>query len=135
MTLFEWKEEYSIGIVEIDKQHRKLVLLINKLFDAMRVGKGNAILGQIINDLVNYTETHFQDEERYFHKFNYGGIDDHKLKHKAFVDQIASFKSAFDSGKISLSLDVFNFLKSWLIYHILVEDKKYVDCFKQNGLK
>ena len=134
MPFIKWKTEYSVGVFEIDNQHKKLVGLINKLFDAMKQGKANDVLGQIITELLFYAQTHFQTEEKYFDLFNYKETEEHKLIHRSFVDEMKEFKAGFDSGKITLSLDVFNFLKKWLDEHILGEDKKYEDCFKQNGL-
>lgn len=134
MSFIEWKNEYSVGVFEIDNQHKKLMNSINKLFDAMKQGKANSVLGQIITELVFYSQTHFQTEEKYFDLFNYENTAEHKSIHKGFIAEMAEFKAGFDSGKITLSLEVFNFLKMWLDEHILGEDKKYEDCFKKNGL-
>jgi hemerythrin len=135
MSLVEWKNDYSVGVVEIDNQHQKIVVLINRLFDAMKQGKANNVLGPIINDLVIYAQTHFKTEEKYFAAFKYQNEAEHQAIHQSFVKEITKFKSDFESGKITLSIGVLNFLKDWLDKHILGEDMKYVDCFKQNGLK
>lgn len=134
MSLITWKEEYSVGVFEIDNQHKTMVILINKLFDAMKQGRANTILGSTISELFFYAQTHFRTEEKYFDKFNYKEKEEHKKVHQSFIAEMEKFKTGFDSGKITLSLEVFNFLKNWLDQHILGEDKKYVDCFKQNGL-
>ena len=134
MSFIKWKNEYSVGVYEIDNQHKKFVMLINKLFDAMKQGKANSVLDQIINELFSYAQTHFWTEEKYFDLFKYKETEEHKRVHQGFIDEMKKFKTGFDSGKITLSLEVFNFLKNWLDEHILGEDKKYEDCFKQNGL-
>lgn len=134
MPFFEWKDEYSVGVFEIDNQHKKLIALINKLFVSMKQGKANDVLGSIIIELLLYAQTHFRTEEKYFDTFKYKKSAEHKRVHQSFIEEIKKFKANFDSGKITLSLEVFSFLKQWLDEHILGEDKKYVDCFKQNGL-
>jgi hemerythrin-like metal-binding protein len=134
MSIITWKNEYSVGVFEIDNQHKKLVMLINTLFDAMKQGQANRVLGSIISELLFYAQTHFRTEEKYFDQFNYKETEEHKVVHQSFISEMEKFKAGFDSGKITLSLDVFNFLKSWLDEHILGEDKKYEDCFKENGL-
>ena len=134
MSLFEWKNDYSVGVLEIDNQHKKLIALINQLFDAMKKGQSNQVLGQIISELILYTHTHFRTEEKYFERFQYQGSEEHKARHQAFVNDVNKFKASFEAGKVALSLSLFTFLKDWLNHHILNEDKKYVDCFRQNGL-
>ena len=66
MPICTWNSEYSVGIDQIDKQHQKLVLLINTLFDAMKEGKGKERQGHILNELVQYTDYHFKCEEELF---------------------------------------------------------------------
>ncbi len=134
MSLLKWKNEYSIGVQEIDNQHMKLIELINKLFDAMKQGQANAVIGQILNELSTYASTHFKTEEKYFELFDYMESEKHKEIHQIFVMKITKFKNDFDAGKIALSVSIFNFLKDWLNDHILGEDMKYTECFNKNGL-
>jgi hemerythrin len=134
MAIIKWAEDYSVGVEEIDKQHKVLVQMLNDLFDAMSVGKANDVLGVIINKMVGYAQLHFSTEEKYFDAFNYEFSQEHKDEHQRFTDDVASFKKGFDSGNIVLSMEVFRFLKDWLTRHILGSDQKYVKCFKENGL-
>lgn len=134
MSLLKWKNEYSVGVQEIDNQHMKLIELINKLFDAMKQGQANAVIGQILNELSTYASTHFKTEEKYFELFDYMESEKHKEIHQIFVMKITKFKNDFDAGKIALSVSIFNFLKDWLNDHILGEDMKYTECFNKNGL-
>jgi hemerythrin len=78
MELIQWNNNLSVGIAEIDSQHQRLIKLINDLNDAMRVGKGKDVTGKIINELTNYTLTHFTKEESYFAKYAYPETDAHK---------------------------------------------------------
>jgi len=73
MSIIQWDESLSVKVKEIDAQHQKLINLLNELFDAMRVGKGNQILGGILHGLLTYTQTHFKNEEMYFDKFQISG--------------------------------------------------------------
>ena len=69
MPLIQWDDSLRVNIAEIDAQHRKLVGMINELNEAMRMGKGKEILGKTVQGLIEYTQTHFQTEEKYFEKF------------------------------------------------------------------
>ena len=58
MSFFEWKDDYSVGIDKIDKQHRKLVGYLNELYESMKAGKGKGTLGAVLKGLVEYTKNH-----------------------------------------------------------------------------
>lgn len=135
MALFNWSDKYSVGVIELDNQHKELVNILNEIFDAMSAGKSNEALGRIISKLVNYTRIHFSTEEKYMQKYNYPGYSAQKREHDAFIEKIQNFQKDFNSGKLTLSLDVSSFLKNWLIQHISGEDKKYESFFNQKGLK
>ena len=135
MALIEWNDNLSVNIAEIDKQHRRLVDMINELNDAMKLGKGNAVLGKIINGLIDYTATHFGTEEKYFKTFGYPDAESHKKEHADFVSKVSEFKSGFNKGKLSVSVEVMRFLSQWLQNHIKVIDKKYGPFLNEKGLK
>ncbi len=135
MAFINWNDTYSVQIEEIDNQHKKLIALINELFDSMQKGQSNKIIERILDDLVDYTVFHFKNEETYFDRFNYEDTEEHKEKHKRLVNKVLKVKSDFESGKMSVSSDLLKFLKRWLFEHILETDKKYVDCFQLNGVK
>lgn len=135
MALVNWEDSLSIGISEIDMQHKKLVDLINKLNDAMKSGKSKDVMGTIFNELINYTATHFKTEEKYFDQYKYESSEAHKIEHAKLVKEVQNLKRDFESGKMGMSMDIMNFLVNWLKNHILISDRKYVQCFKNNGLK
>jgi len=135
MALINWESSFSVNIEEIDNQHKKIVGFINDLNDAMKQGKGKEALATILNDLINYTATHFKYEEQYFDKFGYANTAEHKQYHAKLVNEVIAFRDGFQSGKLGVTVEVLTFLVNWLKNHILVEDKKYTSCFNNNGLK
>ncbi|MGC8720293.1 MAG: hemerythrin domain-containing protein, partial [Thermodesulforhabdaceae bacterium] len=62
MPLIRWDESLSVGIAEIDDQHKRLVNMINELYDAMLQKKGKAVLSQIIKEMAEYAAVHFATE-------------------------------------------------------------------------
>ena len=133
--LIKWTEEFSVGVVEIDNQHKKLIDMINELHHAMKEGKGNSQVEGIINRLVEYSVYHFETEEKYFDKFSYPQTEKHKKIHKDFVNKVSIFKSEFDNKEVMLTIEVLNFLSNWIRKHIMGEDMDYSDFFIENGLK
>ena len=134
MTLMKWSSNLSVNVQEIDSQHEKLVGYINNLNDAMRKGQSKAVIGDILNSLVDYTKVHFSTEERYFDKFGYPETAAHKSEHQKFVESVLQFKKEFDQGDALISISVLSFLRDWLIKHINGVDKKYGPFLNEHGV-
>jgi hemerythrin len=75
--------------------------------------------------LVNYTRIHFSAEEKFFLSKNYADYNSHKSEHDKLTQKVIEFQGQFNSGKVALSLPIMNFLKEWLVKHIMDTDKKY----------
>ena len=135
MAIIEWKDEYSVGIQSIDQQHKIWVGLINKLHDAMKKGEGKKALADIYKEIVEYTKTHLKNEEALFDKFGYTDTAAHKLIHSKLTEQVIEKQKDIEDGKTVITMDVMNFLKSWLIDHIQNTDKKYSAFLISKGVK
>lgn len=135
MALINWDASLSVNVQEIDKQHQKLIKMINKMHAAMTEGKGKAVIGKMISELANYAQIHFQTEEKYFDKFDYPHTDEHKKEHEKFVKKVSEFKEDYESGQLGLTIQLMNFLRDWLTNHIKGSDKKYSDFFNEKGLE
>lgn len=135
MDLIQWNDTLSVGVSEIDKQHKELVRMINQLNDAMKVGKAKDQLGEILVGLVKYALSHFKTEEIYFDKFGFPEAISHKKEHLDFTQKVSDFKKSFDAGTVGLSVSIMTFLSNWLTNHIKTTDKKYSKLFNDKGLK
>jgi len=126
MSLFTWSDSYSVNAPGIDAQHQKLFDLINSLHVAMIQGKGKEVLEQILDGLVDYTKVHFAAEELLLEKINYPDLQAHVAEHDAFIRKAYALQTDYRNGKVALTLPVMEFLKDWLLNHILKTDKKYM---------
>lgn len=135
MAMMTWNDNLSVKVAEIDQQHKRLIAMINELNDAMKVGKGKDVLEKIVSSLITYTATHFKTEEKYFTLYRYPDAENHKKEHVAFVQKVSNFKEGLEKGKMSLTIEVINFLSDWLKNHIMGTDKKYSQFFNEKGLK
>ncbi|MBF0253439.1 MAG: hemerythrin family protein, partial [Candidatus Omnitrophica bacterium] len=131
MELFKFSERYSVGVDEIDFQHKKLIGMVNDLFEASQKGESRTVIGDIINGMAEYAVYHFSYEEKHMTEFSFEGLEEHKIEHDNFVAKTLEFKKAFDKGKAVVSLDVLSFLFEWVKKHILDTDKKYTKCFRE----
>lgn len=132
--LIEWDESFSVNVSEIDRQHRKLIALYNKLHEAMARGKGNAVLERVFRELLDYAKTHFKTEERYFHAINYAGTRGHIIEHEAFVKKLSELSDKLQAGTPFLTVETLAFLRDWLNEHIKGTDKQYTRCFNEHGI-
>jgi hemerythrin len=131
--VFVWQAKYSVGIPEIDAQHKKLIGLINELFKAMRVGGGDQIMAKLFESLLQYTQQHFAFEENLMRKGRYSGLEAHLEEHRKLISQVQELRTKFLSGKITISIQVMTFLKEWLQAHILGSDAKYAHVLRSAG--
>lgn len=125
MELIRWKNEYSVNVEEIDEQHKKLIGLINRLADAMSVGKGRDVLDAVMAEMMDYTEYHFGAEEELLVDRGYSEAEEHKKAHAELVVRAKEIKETAEQGGRKSSVDVMLFLSTWLDRHILQEDRKF----------
>jgi len=125
MPFIEWSDKLLTGVKEADEQHKKLVSLINELYDAMKQGKGKEVIDKTLDELVRYAGYHFTTEETLMSKYGYPELQAHKKEHEAFKAKIKEFMEKKAKGEVTLTVEVMNFLKEWLVKHIMGTDKKY----------
>ncbi len=124
MAFFDWKDEYRVGVKQVDQQHRKLVNLVDELYEAMKMGKGSEGARRVLRGLVDYTKTHFRTEEEFMKTHSYPGLLAHKREHEDLAKQAEELLYQVETGKLSVPIETGKFLKEWLSTHILGTDKK-----------
>ncbi len=125
MALIIWTDKFSVGCDYIDNQHKKLVDIINELHDTFLRKSSRNELTKILTELVDYTKYHFSAEEDMLREHNFGPSEEHIQQHKEFVEKLEIFKKRHELGDNILGFDMMNFLKDWLLNHILGTDMKY----------
>jgi hemerythrin-like metal-binding protein len=132
--VFTWLPECSVGVKEIDEQHKQLISIMNTLFNSIDDLVGEKTLKDIINQIVAYAQYHFATEEKYFDLFNYEHTEEHKASHKKLLAHVSNFLSLPHKSIKQASLDLLDYLQDWMNEHLLYEDKKYTKCFNEHGL-
>ena len=129
-----WEERFSVNIREVDRQHKVLIELINKLHSNREEGDPRWI-GDILTQLENYTVFHFDWEEKFMARYGYEESDKHKLIHKKFVAKIAEARRKFEAGRTeALGDGLLEFLQDWLLSHIMKVDKQYAAHLNKCGV-
>jgi hemerythrin-like metal-binding protein len=118
-----------------DQQHKNLFDIINRLADAMRMGKGDEIVSKTVGELLQYTRTHFTQEEALLKRANYPQLAPHQEQHKKFVADVEGLLQQTREGRAANSIQVLNLLRDWLVNHIQRTDKAYSDCLNAAGIR
>ena len=123
MALIEWTEDLNTGIQVIDNQHQRIVEYINKLNHAQE-NHSREEVGEVLDELVDYTLSHFAFEESLMEEAGYAYINAHKKVHQLFVKRVADYQQRFKLGE-DIAEELLNTLRAWLINHIRNDDKDY----------
>ncbi len=125
MPLMKWTDQYSVGIGEMDEQHKVIFDIINELFDSLREGNDSDVLG-IINRLQQYTQEHFAEEEQMLEEAKNPELVWQREEHLEFEKKVEEFKQkAAKESLLPLEKELSRFLMTWWNKHILDGDKKY----------
>ncbi|WP_135077176.1 bacteriohemerythrin [Terasakiella sp. SH-1] len=125
MTRLKWQESYSVGDAEIDRQHQNLFSLIDRLEDR---DLDVSTVSVIFEKLDTYVEEHFSDEEDKLAENAYPDLEPHIRQHHEFRDWLEAAKESFQqesSNHHAISQNVHDFLRDWLLNHILTADQAY----------
>ena len=127
---FEWREEFELGVASIDKDHKQLFKIINRLFAVQAEGKSSQWACQEgLKFFKAHALTHFADEEKYMASIRYSGLEQHRLIHRTFRDQtLPALERELEETEYSQEA-VDHFLgvcAGWLIGHTLTEDRAIV---------
>ena len=133
--MIKWNDKFSVGIAIIDNEHMKIFGLINKVIHAKEYNNNPDEIKEVLVDMDNYASTHFKTEERYMEQFDYPEYQNHKEEHNQFSNEIVSYIDKVIKGDFKIASEILEYLKQWLVKHIQVTDRQYIDCFKKNGLK
>ena len=133
-VLFVWDESFRVGIEEIDRQHHRLVELVNELHHEMTMRRGAGILGRVLKGLIDYTEHHFAYEEKMMRETGYPDFAEHQAGHKRLSEQVRGFLARYEGGDTSILNELLSFLVDWLTQHIKVSDRGYGPYLNTKGV-
>ncbi len=123
MSLITWNDQLSVGINQIDEEHKKLVQLINGLHDHMLAGDAKEILGKVLDRIIQYTALHFGTEEKLMQQYAYPAAVAHFAEHKKLVNTALDLQKKFNAGSHAITMETMTFLRDWLQHHIRESDK------------
>ena len=130
-----WNDTFSVGIAEIDNQHKTLIGMINGLLGFLADDENTHtknVTGNILEEMISYVDFHFKSEEKYLQQ--HPDFKAHRFEHWTFAQKTSSFVKDYKDHKAELTDEVCEFLIGWLRLHILESDRKDFQYLLENNL-
>jgi hemerythrin len=127
INLFKWDDSLSTGFADVDLQHKKLILIIEDVREALDSDESEYPLriAKDLKRLTDYTQYHFTEEEKLMRQNGYPDYEAHKLEHDAFVSRVRAQVATLQSPEAGDGFHFYRFLGSWLIAHIAKSDQAW----------
>jgi hemerythrin len=125
MAQLAWKERYSVGIPKLDKQHKTLLELVNRISGMDPESVSNKDVFTTLHQLVEYAQYHFDSEEGILAKHHYPKLPQQRQDHAAFIESVFRFAERLESDDAKIHSKVVTFIEDWYAMHILGDDQEY----------
>ncbi len=132
--MIEWNEKYSVGISLIDGEYKEFIDMINKVLVTKEQNDKPEEVREVLYEMIKYAINHFATEEARMIKFNFPEYQLHRNEHLDFTDKAVAYINKVINDDYQVAYEILEYLKRWLVNHIQETDRKYIDCFKENGL-
>lgn len=129
-----WTPQFSVGVDELDRQHKRIVKFINALIEAQSSYSGSEIVSEVLTHMRIYGQEHFRCEEEYMRACQFPELEAHQQTHKEFKIQAAQYCNAVLEEQENINDRIFEFLLNWWKTHILETDMKYKPYLKSTTL-
>lgn len=123
-----WTSDLDTGITVIDQQHMRIVDYINQMEGAQKK-RDRTMVGKVLDELVDYTLSHFAFEESLQEEAGYPFVKPHRKVHELFVRRVNEYRDRFNAGE-NVAEEIHKLLSAWLINHIKRDDADYIGSVK-----
>jgi len=130
--VIQWSKEMELNIPEIDRQHKKLVDLLNKFYLENKAGMHEEAIKDFLTELKNYLTYHLDWEEKFLAEIGFEDFENHKKTHELFKKFYEEEVNKYLKEKDEKALrELVAFTLSWLYTHIMKSDKKYAKYYHE----
>jgi hemerythrin len=128
---FEWGEECSVDVPQLDAQHHEIIELLGELRRCARGGESDTLVAAALEKVTRYAQWHLEREELILRVRGYPGYAEHWAEHEAYREKVASMRARPD--RRDLGIRIANFLDEWWRHHILIVDQQYARFFRRQS--
>ena len=129
-----WSDDYSVGVAELDKQHKRIIDVINELNMNLDLSSRSEKLHNILGRIIIYGQNHLDYEESLLIENSYPDLENHIKKHQDYRKTVSDFAVEILEYKEDLPVKLLEYLNQWWVSHIQVEDMKYKSFFEEKGV-
>lgn len=129
-----WSPEYNVSVGILDEQHKRLVLMLNRMIGVKEATTGSELISDLITQMTMYDQEHLKIEEDLLAEFGFPLFDQYKQSHVKFRKKVVDLCTAVFIGVPIVPQVMLNFFVEWLRNHILHEDMGYKSFFKEKGI-
>ena len=121
--IIEWSTEFSVGHEQIDSHHKRIIDMMNKLYESVKSGTEESIMPKILQELLQYAQYHFSIEEGWFLVTDYPNSEEHIQQHEQFRTNLSKLTELLSGqDRLEQGLELMEFIMSWFVNHILKAD-------------
>jgi len=125
MPLLEWRAAFSVGVPEVDHEHRELIDLINAAHAKLGETGAQHLVADFLGEIHARVSSHFALEEKLMRVQGYDEYEGHKADHERLLDEIRDIMDAyedragFDENAFAGRLEV------WFTEHFRTKDARF----------
>lgn len=123
MPIVTWREEYGVNVKEIDRQHQKMLELVNNLHTSVEGCIDKEVLKNLLVELVEFTREHFSTEERLMKEYHYPELEKHYRQHRVLLEHMDRLITAVSNGTQPTFFSDYDVSTDWALIHITEYDK------------
>jgi hemerythrin-like metal-binding protein len=124
MALIDWKEEFSVGVPDVDHEHRQLIELINDLHAALSSGDSGTGVLDFLAEINAQITAHFALEEKIMRERQYDQYQDHKRDHERLLDEIRDIMDDYEENAFYSDAELSACLERWFSEHFRTRDAR-----------
>lgn len=121
-----WNDKLSVEIEALDADHKRMLAVVNELYEAILTGKGKEAVAHVLDSLVEHVNSHFAAEESLFLQSDYPGAAKHLAEHRVFRSRLMELRELGRGAAPAPALELMVFVKDWLFDHVIHCDHEYV---------
>jgi hemerythrin-like metal-binding protein len=124
MTLLAWRDDFRIGIEEVDHEHEELIGLINDLHAALGGERAGERVEAFLGDIFASISAHFALEEKVMRARHYDALGEHKADHERLLDDLRDMMDEQAAGAVLDDAAFAARLAEWFGAHFRTQDAR-----------
>jgi hemerythrin len=131
---FFWKNKHSVGVRELDEQHKIIMQCLDELHEELMRGKINQPVALLLDNLMSLAKEHFATEEKLMASTEFPELDEHRASHQDLMERIENFISWQVTRDPSAYCQFMYFVREWMIRHMVKDDQKFGPWLVKHGI-